>query len=237
MATPTQSQLPVQNDPALPEYCPQPSAVLPQLFTEFSGTFATIVKGELCAAEQRGQAYTDEVVRDLQATVDGINGIEGLNEKLAEAVKLFEAIDQNSDGKVLDDLSALRELSEQAAKSAASAATDATDAKQTAAEVLAELGELKSKYADALIAANERIDGLSEQVSEHSEAIAGLQTQVEQLPEPGVAEDLVRHMLCQQNADLVNALQVSFTQSLDSVRQIMLADCPNPHAADPAPQA
>ena len=227
--------LPIQNDPTLPRHCPNTLEVLPGMLTEFVSGFSTVVKGEICAAEARGQAYTDEVVRDLQATVDGINDIDGLNEKLATAVKLFQELDENGDGKALDDLDKLREMAEKAAKAAESAASDAASAKQTTAEVLAELGELKSQYADALINTNGRIDELSDTVSTHAGELSDLRNQVENLPDPGVSEAQVAELTCKSHSDLMKALEKGFAQGLAQATATLQAACPVP--GDTAPQA
>ena len=98
-----------QNDPTLPDYCPNPALAIEAAIVDL----ASKAKKAICDTAKANKDYTDVEIAKLADKIDAIENIEGLGDKLAELDRLLKEVDGENDGllttitKLRSDLDAL----------------------------------------------------------------------------------------------------------------------------------
>jgi uncharacterized phage infection (PIP) family protein YhgE len=212
-----------QNDPSLPDYCPDPSLVIDASLKEMG----EIVKDQVCKVAQEGKLYTDQEAVKLQQQIDALTGSADNSQKIQELVDLINTLDIDEDGSILNDLLAIKAIAEAAKQ-------DAADAKSESAATKAAFDAYRDSNNATVTALQASVNSLSAVTGQHTQSISSLQQDfadlkalVESLPTTvgltiSEVAKMISDAICAQNKKVVAA----FESGMAAFRSTMEGPCP-----------
>ena len=208
-----------QNDPALPDYCPDPNLLFTSALTEVGN----VVKAELCAAEKRGVEYTDEQVAGIETMLEELTGAGDLTAKVAAIESLVNSLDTDGDGQVVDQLNDLLGIAN-AAKTIAEGANQKSDeAKAAALATEQALSSFQTTVNGQMTTVNGHIANHAADIAKLKSDIANMVTSV-----AGITAADVKEMICANNRKIMEGV----TAGVSAFTSILQGACPVDPASD-----
>lgn len=227
-----------QNDPNLPDYCPDPSVVI----GDSIAALATAVKTRLCA----NKAYTAEEVARLEAQIAALAGSANLAAQIAELQNLISVLDVDGDGSI-SELTGIQALAQSALDLATLANTKSDEAKAQALQTAQELATFQSTINGQISTINSQISAVDAKAiaadtkaqsaldaaavadgkaDTNAQGLLALQAQVDAIPDGGVSEEEVNAIKCEIYARTANAWEAA----VSAFQTVLAADCVDPNA-------
>lgn len=225
-----------QNDPNLPNYCPDPVVVINDAIL----AIASEMKTQLC----NNSKFTTDQVALLQGQIDALTGSENLASQISELQALINTLDTDGDG-ALSELTGINTIANQALTLAQQAKDESASAAATATQLGQDLATFQTSVNNQLASQATTIQGISDSVSSMQQSITDanaaatsaqnkgdqnalalqqLQQQVNDLPDSTITAEDQAAVECAVYAKVAEAFNVGVTAALAKLQEACPVD-------------